>query len=147
MTDADKAALRQKAKAELKRLETYENMVETTELLNRFKNKYNICETVYKIILAAYRQQKEIKNKNRLLVNMRQVPSAMAFAGYALDKELLQEIFGAKSSRGKTIKKLRDSVTHGINSKSVQEIQAREKELFTYMDIFLSVIRNEETVF
>lgn len=80
-------------------------------------------------------------------MNMRQVPSAMAFAGYALDKELLQEIFGAKSSRGKTIKKLRDSVTHGINSKSVQEIQVREKELFTYMDIFLSVIRNEETVF
>lgn len=63
MTDADKAALRQKAKAELKRLETYENMVETTELLNRFKNKYNICETVYKIILAAYRQQKESKIK------------------------------------------------------------------------------------
>lgn len=73
---------------------------------------------------------------------MSQVPHALNFAGYVFDKALLNELFGAKSSNGRTVKKLRDAVTHGIEQAAVDEILRRENELFGYMDNFLSTIRS-----
>lgn len=71
----------------------------------------------------------------------RQVDAVLKFAGYGFDKAFLKELFGEKSANGKTVKGLRDAVTHGIDSKAVQEITDRKAELFGYMDTFLSEIR------
>jgi len=133
--------LRLSAKAELERLEAIYADKEVDQLLNEFKGKYNICEAVYKVVLAEHQRAKGRKNTDYLTVTMSQVPYALNFAGYGFDKALLGEIFGASSKKGKTVKKLRDAVSHGIDSNAVQEISARKKELFGYMDTFLSEIR------
>ena len=43
-------------------------------------------------------------------------------------------------------KKLRDAVTHSVDSKAVQEITDRKEELFGYMDAFLSGVRDFDAV-
>ena len=145
ITEEDKKKLRDSAKAELERLEVIYSDEEVTKLLDDFKGKYNLCESVYKVILAEHQKVKGRKETDYLKVTMQQVPYALKFAGYGFDKALLTEIFGAKSQKGKTvhtIKKLRDAVTHSIDSKAVQEITDRKQELFGYMDAFLSGIRD-----
>lgn len=145
ITEEEKKKLRDSAKAELERLEAIYSNQEVTKLLDDFKGKYNLCESVYKVILVRYQNAKGLKPKEYLAVDGRQVEAALKFAGYNFDKALLAEIFGAKSQKGKTVhtvKKLRDAVTHGIASKAVQEITDRKEELFGYMDAFLSEIRD-----
>ena len=145
ITEEEKKKLRDSAKAELERLEAICSNEEVTQLLNDFKGKYNLCESVYKVVLVKYQKTKGRKPKEYLAVDGRQVEAALKFAGYNFDKALLTEIFGAKSQKGKTVhtvKKLRDAVTHSIDSKAVQEITDRKQELFGYMDAFLSGIRN-----
>ena len=145
ITEEEKKKLRDSAKAELERLEAIYSNQEVTKLLDDFKGKYNLCESVYKVILVRYQNAKGLKPKEYLAVDGRQVEAALKFAGYNFDKALLAEIFGAKSQKGKTVhtvKKLRDAVTHGIASEAVQEITDRKEELFGYMDAFLSEIRD-----
>ena len=84
-----------------------------------------------------------------LKLNMKQVPSALKFAGYTFDKDLLTEIFGSarpNSSKGKTVKKLRDRITHGISRNAIEEITNRQIELFGYMDTFLNIIRTFDDI-
>lgn len=145
ITEEEKKKLRDSAKAELERLEAIYSDQEVTKLLDDFKGKYNLCKSVYKVILVRYQNAKGLKPKEYLAVDGRQVEAALKFAGYNFDKALLAEIFGAKSQKGKTVhtvKKLRDAVTHGIASKAVQEITDRKEELFGYMDAFLSGVRD-----
>lgn len=149
ITEEDKKKLRDSAKAELERLEAIYSDEEVTKLLDDFKGKYNLCESVYKVILAEHQKVKGRKETDYLKVTMQQVPYALKFAGYGFDKALLTEIFGAKSQKRKTVntvKKLRDAVTHSIDSKAVQEITDRKQELFGYMDAFLSGIRDFDAV-
>lgn len=140
-TEEEKKKLRDSAKAELERLEAIYSNEGVTQLLNDFKGKCNLCESVYKIILVRYLQAKGKKTGKRLVVDGRQVDAVLKFAGYGFDKAFLKELFGEKSANGKTVKGLRDAVTHGIDSKAVQEITDRKAELFGYMDTFLSEIR------
>lgn len=133
--------LRNNAKAELERMEACLMDQNTVQLLDAFKSKFNICETVYKVIFAEHQKRKRKDVNGYLKVDMTQVPHALNFAGYSFEKTDLNELFGASSKKGTTVKKLRDSVTHGINQKAVNEIIARKEELFGYMDSFLSVIR------
>ena len=145
ITEEEKKKLRDSAKAELERLEAIYSDEEVTKLLDDFREKYNLCESVYKVILAEHQKVKGHKETDYLKVTMQQVPHALKFAGYGFDKALLTEIFGAKSQKGKTVhtvKKLRDAVTHGIASKAVQEITDRKGELFGYMYAFLSGVRD-----
>ena len=65
----------------------------------------------------------------------------LTFAGYSFDKGLLNDLFGATSKKGMTVKKLRDAVTYGIDEKAVAEISKRKDELFGYMDAFLNTIK------
>lgn len=134
--------LRNNAKAELTRLETIQKHVETIKLLDEFKNKFNICESVYKVVLKEHQISKGKTDTHYLKLIMTQVPFALSFAGYSFKKELLNELFGSSSKKGMTVKKLRDAVTHGINEKAVKEISDRKEELFGYMDDFLNTIRN-----
>ncbi len=137
----EQKALRDNARKELERLEKIQANADMVQLLDSFKNKYNICETVYKVILKAHQNAKGKTVSNYLKVIMTQVPYALTFAGYTFDKELLNELFGATSKKGMTIKKLRDAVTHGIDEKAVKEISRRKEELFSYMDDFLNTIK------
>lgn len=135
--------LRNMAKSELIRLMEIQSDDETTELLNRFKNKYNICETVYKVILKEHQKfKKKTLTNDYMKVIMTQVPHALTFAGYSFDKNLLNELFGSKGKKGMTVKKLRDAVTHGIDEKAISEISKREAELFSYMNDFLNIIES-----
>ena len=140
-TEQEKQALRNKAKVELERLETLLKNQETEQLLDEFKNKFNICETVYKIFLKEHQKQKGKKVNEYPKVDMKQVPYALKFAGYDFDKELLNNLFGSTSDKGTTVKKLRDAVTHGISDKAVNEIINRKDELFGYMNSFLNTIK------
>lgn len=137
----EQKALRDNARKELERLEKIQANADMVQLLDSFKNKYNICETVYKVILKAHQNAKGKTVSNYLKVIMTQVPYALTFAGYTFDKELLNELFGATSKKGMTIKKLRDAVTHGIDEKAVKEISRRKEELFSYMDDCLNTIK------
>lgn len=145
ISEEDKKKLRNSAKKELERLEAIYSDAEVNQLLDEFKGKYNICESVYKVILAERQRIKGNKKAGYPKVSMTQVPYALSFAGYDFDKDLLTEVFGSHSPNGQTVKKLRDAVTHGIDSKAVQEISARREELFGYMDTFLSGIRDFDT--
>ena len=143
--------LRNNAKKELERLETCLKDQRTVQLVDEFKNKFNVCETVYKVILAEHQKAKnKPTDKKRLKLDMRQVPQALKFAGYKFDKEDLEVLFGSPSkilsNEGKTAKTLRDEVTHGMNKKAVEEIIARESELFRYMDAFLDEFRNIDSI-
>ena len=133
--------LRDNAKAELERMEACLADENTVQILDSFKNKFNMCETVYKVIFAEHQKRKRKNVNGYLKVDMKQVPHALNFAGYSFEKNNLNELFGASSKKGTTVKKLRDSVTHSIDPKAVNEIIARKEELFGYLDSFLSVIR------
>ena len=128
ISEREKFNLRKSAKAELERLEKCLLEPNTVQILDEFKNKFNICETVYKVILeehqkhTEYQKHKCKKPQRALKLDMRQVPHALKFAGYNFDKSLLNDLFGTSSSKGKTIKKLRNEITHGINKKAVEEI-------------------------
>ena len=140
--------LREKAKKELVRLESIDT--DTIQLLDKFKNKFNYCETIYKMVLKEHQRSKgKDPQDENLKLNMNQVPSALKFAGYTFDKDLLTEIFGSarpNSSKGKTVKKLRDRITHGISRNAIEEITNRQIELFGYMDTFLDIIRTFDDI-
>lgn len=138
----EQKVLRDNAKAELYRLEKIQSDIEAIKLLDAFKNKFNICESVYKVVLKEHQISKGKSDTNYLKLTMTQVPFALTFAGYTFDKVLLNELFGSSSQKGMTVKKLRDAVTHSIDEKAVKEITNRQKELFGYMDDFLNTIRN-----
>ena len=136
----EQIALRGRAKSELNRLETIMNNRQIMELLDRFKNKFNLCESTYKVVLAEHQLIKG-KPSSQLKLDMTQAPFAMAFAGYSIDRDLLNRLFGAKCDRGRTAKKLRDAVTHNLEQKAIDEIESRQSELFADMDEFLEIIR------
>ena len=133
--------LRNRAKVELERLETVMKNEQIMELLDRYKNKFNLCESTYKVVLAEHQLKTKGKLPSQLKLEMTQVPFAMAFAGYNIDRDLLNRLFGAKCDRGRTAKKLRDAVTHNLEQKAIDEIVSRQSELFADMDEFLEIIR------
>jgi hypothetical protein len=141
ISERDKLTLRNNAKAELERMEKCLSEYETVRMVDDFKNKFNLCETVYKLILAEHQKSKGKQPPEYLKIDMRQVPHALSFAGYSFDKSLLNELFGKTSLKGMTVKKLRDKVTHGIDENAIAEITERKEELYGYMGSFLDEIR------
>lgn len=106
ITEQEKKALRNNAKTELERLEACLADQRTVHLLDEFKNKFNICESVYKVILAEHQERKGKQFTSFLKVDMTQVPHALNFAEYSFERTLLNELFGASSPKGKTVKNL-----------------------------------------
>ncbi len=133
--------LRSRAKIELERLEAVMNNEQIMVLLDRYKNKFNLCESTYKVILAEHQLKTKGKTPSQFKLDMKQAPFAMAFAGYNFDRDLLNRLFGAKCDGGRTAKKLRDAVTHNLEQKAIDEIESRQLELFADMDAFLDIIR------
>ena len=142
LSDAEKLALRNKAKAELDRLEEVFADEQTKKKIDDFKDRFSVCEIVYKVILEDHQFNKFGVHKDRLQVSMKEAPHALKYAGYDFDKGLLTSLFGAEEHIGKrSVKKLRDSLTHSVNKRDVDELKSREKELYGYMDSFLDKIR------
>lgn len=134
--------LRNSALAEMLRLESIFNDKELREDIDSFKDKFTMCEIIYKIILREHQFRKTGKLTDFLKISMTQVPHALAFAGYDFDKDLLTNLFGAETRLGiMSAKKLRDSLTHSISQSALQELQSRKDELHGYMDAFLEKIR------
>ena len=94
ITEQEKQVLRNNAKTELERLEACLADQRTVQLLDEFKNKFNICESVYKVILAEHQKRKGKPDTAYLKVHMTQVPHALNFAGYTFERTLLNELFG-----------------------------------------------------
>ncbi|MBQ6524220.1 MAG: hypothetical protein IJI12_06115 [Atopobiaceae bacterium] len=127
---------------EIDRLEAI--LVEDGQLINCFKDRFNICETVYKI--ALFEHQKSIGKRleaRQLKLDMRQAPSALSFAGYSIDRQLLTKLFGSKSRSGWTAKAIRDALTHGIDQAALRELKEHKEEIFSSMAKFLDCIRED----
>ena len=84
ITEQEKKALRNNAKTELERLEACLADQRTVQLLDEFKNKFNICESVYKVILAEHQERKGKQVTSFLKVDMTQVPHALILRGILL---------------------------------------------------------------
>lgn len=142
LDETQKLSLRNRAKDELVRIEKLVADKDKKKLIDDFKEKFSICEIVYKVILEDHQFNKTGQHLERLQVTMTQVPHALAYAGYDFDKDLLTKLFGAEEKIGsRSVKKLRDSLTHSMNEKAVNELSDRYEELNGYMDSFLSKIR------
>lgn len=143
--EEDKVILRKKAKEEMERLDSIFRNPDYENELNRFKNKFTICEVVYKTVLEKHQLSKGNKIKYAdLKLDMRQIPYALEFAGYSYDMILLAQIFGSKKIEHKqSIKKLRDELTHNPSEKALLELLSRSEELHKKMDAFLEVIRRD----
>ena len=112
------------------------------EKINRFKEKFGICEIVYKVVLEDHQSKRKGIYPTNLKIDMRQVIPALKYAGYDFDKNLLTHLFGSKEKTGShSVKKLRDALTHSVNQRAIQELIDREEELCGYMDQFLLKIR------
>lgn len=144
-TEAEQAKLRKKAQEKLIDIEKLYQDTDTIQTLDAFKNKFNICETVYKVILAEYLKQKnrKVNDKNLKIKSTRQVSAVLSFAGYKFEDEFISKIFGGQEN---SIKKLRNEITHGVNKKATSEIVSHQEELFGYMDKFLSTIKDFDAV-
>ncbi len=142
ISEQERINLRQQALDELNRLEAILQEEETRELLDKYKNTFNLCESAYKVVLHEHQIRTKGKIQGQLKLDMRQVPHAMQFAGYTIDKDLLNRLFGSENAKGKrSAKKLRDAVTHGIEQAAVDEIITRQDQLFKDMNDFLEIIR------
>lgn len=142
LSASEQLALRNRAKAELERLEETLADEETKKMIDDFKERFSICEIVYKVILEDHQFNKYGVHKDRLQISMKEAPYALTYAGYDFDKDLLTNLFGAEKHVGKrSVKKLRDSLTHSINKRAVDELKTRKTELYGYMDGFLNKIR------
>lgn len=143
LTEEEQLILRNKAKAELERLETELSDLETKKMIDNYKEKVSLCEIVYKIIFNEHQFKKTGEHPQRMQIKMTQVPHALNFAGYTYDKHLLTNLFGGEDRVGRrTVKKLRDALTHSMSKSAVEELRSREQELHGYMDEFLNVIKN-----
>ncbi|SET62073.1 hypothetical protein [[Clostridium] polysaccharolyticum] len=142
LDEAQKISLRNRAKDELVRIETLIADKDKKRMIDDFKEKFSLCEIVYKVILEEHQFNKTGKHLDYLKVTMTQVPHALTFAGYDFDKDLLTKLFGAEEKIGsRSVKKLRDALTHSMNDKAVNELSDRYEELNGYMDSFLNKIR------
>ena len=98
--------------------------------------------TVYKVIFAVYELNRTGTRPERMQITMRQAPTALSYAGYDYDRELLKKLFGSEDRIGiRSVKKLRDALTHSVKQNAIDELLAREEELFGYMEQFLTKVR------
>lgn len=98
LDEAQKLALRNRAKDELVRLQELVSEKETKRMIDDFKEKFAICEIVYKVVLEDHQYNKTGKHLDYLKVDMTQAPHALKYAGYDFDKVLLNKLFGAEKT-------------------------------------------------
>lgn len=133
--------IKKKAKAELQRLEELFENEDVTQKIDTLKDKFSICEIVYKIILKDYLKSQNEDTK-KLVINMAQAKAALKYAGYIFDSEIVGKVFGSQKTVGsRSVKIIRDELNHTLKQSAVTELINRYDELIGYMDSFLNMIR------
>ena len=141
LTPQEQLDIRNEAKKELHRLQEIFDNKEVKQMLDDFKDKFTHCESVYKVILKEHQSNKTGTQNTFLKIDMRQVPYALDYAGYTFEKDFLEKLFGSETRVGKrSVKKLRDALTHKIGNSALNELQERYDELNELMDQFLNTI-------
>ncbi|MCR5349351.1 MAG: hypothetical protein K6E20_00005 [Acholeplasmatales bacterium] len=143
LSEEEQKKIRNLAKSELERLELIESDSETTKLVDEFKRKFNMCEVIYKVVLKKH--QNDINNNTtdifRLIIS--QVKPAMEYAGYKYDDTLMRQLFSTNTKVGeRTVKSIRDALTHKMSNSAIDELKSRKEELFKYMNDFIEMVRN-----
>lgn len=142
MSRKPESNLKSKAQKELLRLEAVFENADVRQKIDNIKDKFSICEIVYKKLLKPYLENKNKKISEHLQITMNQVPSVFSYAGYSLEYDLLNNIFGSKKKSGEhSVKKLRDELNHSLKENAIIELMNRHDELNTYMDSFLDTIK------
>ena len=73
-------------------------------MIDNYKEKFSLCEIVYKIIFDEHQFKKTGEHPQRMQIKMTQVPHALNFAGYTYDKNLLTNLFGGEDRVGCTFR-------------------------------------------
>lgn len=141
ISEEEQIDLRNKVKKELERIEEIYKNENNKILIEKFKNTFLLCERAYKVILKEHQKSKK-KDTSRLKISMTQVPYVLDFAGYDFKKDFLEKLFGSEKCVGKkSVKAIRDSLTHKLDKGTIKELCNRKEELFGYMNEFLEKIR------
>lgn len=141
----DIKSLHKKVIKKINQLECILQNEEEIKIINDFKNLFNVCETTCKEILFNYLRNKknEKVKKESIRLNMNQIHSAFAYAEYNIDNNILAKIFGSKTEKNnKSVKVLRNFVTHDLRISEIKEIINRKKELFDLMNDYLKILKN-----
>lgn len=113
---------------------------EDIDLVERFKTKFTICEHAYKIIQSELKQEKI----NNIKLNVNSIKSNIHKMLYSIDDNTLLKLFGSEDARNnKSVKSLRNSLTHNIHKNDIEELKQRKDEIFAYMDNFINVLKTE----
>ena len=137
-------AVRGKAVQTITSLEAILGNKDDVDLMNSFKNRFNICESAYKTVLHEYLHDKSVTHKvQNLKLDMRQIPHALSCFGYNADSDLLRRLFSSRAINGKkTAKMLRNEMTHNVSRAALTELRMRRQELFDDMDSFIEYIKH-----
>jgi hypothetical protein len=57
-------------------------------MIDNYKEKFSLCEIVYKIIFEEHQFKKTEEHPQRMQIKMIRVPHALKFAGYTHDKNI-----------------------------------------------------------
>mgnify|MGYP001668270831 CR=1 FL=1 len=118
---------------------------QTTSVRFLFIDRFTLCDLSCKTILEYYKKAKKQESEDfKLVLDMRIIPHAFAWAGIEIERNVLNRIFGGSKSfknRGtKSAKKLRDGIVHAMNTEDLQEMLKRQDELISLMDLYLGVM-------
>ncbi len=145
LSEEEKKLLHAKASLELNRLEKIYSDRDVKARADAFKDKFQICEAVYKTLLAEHQYRKTGKLPQRMKLDMRQVPHVLTFAGYGIEKDLQEKLFGGEKKKGtRSAKMLRDMLTHSMDERAIQELNERNEELHNDMDNFLKAFKQNQ---
>lgn len=140
----DEKSLKKKLKNELNRFNKILLDCNTRELIEEFKSKFQICEILYKLILEKYNidRKKNVKMKE-LKLKANEAKRALKYVNFTLKDDIVNQLFGSESRVGKrSIKNIRDSLTHSLTNSVIEELKNRKDELFNVMDYFLNMIES-----
>lgn len=143
-TDKEQLTLKNKAKDELIKLENIMDDSKTMADIDAFKNKFLICEKIYKVLLKQHLKERDKLPPNEVMkITMSQVKPVLHNAGYDFNNEILNKLFGSEERLGKkSVKKIRDRLTHSMIENDINEFKERKDELNGYMDYFIEKVRN-----
>lgn len=85
--------------------------------------------------------KKNLKGDLKFIIT--QVELALSYAGLPFDENLMKKLFSSNRTSGsRTVKSLRDALTHEMPKNTADELIKKEAEVNGYMDAFLDLIRN-----
>lgn len=137
--------IKNKAKKELERLENLYTNQDIVEKIDNFKNTFLKCEIVYKILLKKYLSDcnNNSFNDEYLVIDARKLGAVLNHFGYNYDSYIMKQLFSGNKKVGeKSVKILRNDLTHKVSQSDSNELTNREEELYGYMNYFLDLIRN-----